>query len=113
MAASFLSDWWPQGQWPEDINRIWFETQLRRYPNNFQRFRIWAFFVGNGVNPDEVQEYFLHAWGPHLDLPARNQLQWLTTKYKSRDAGFMSRYFYFDMIEKQLLHFDGSRVNNA
>lgn len=84
-------DWFPIHMWQWDIQRM---AMLPHLPY-WERFCVWLFFVGNGMDPSAAADAIL-ARGTY-DAEARRRFAGLV----ARPGHYLSRYRYWDMEARE------------
>lgn len=76
---------YPMNMWPQWAVRLY----LLAHKDRVQRFSLWLFFVGNGLEPNIARQWILSGGG--YDLSAIRQMQELV------DIGPQGDYKYWDI----------------
>ena len=95
-------DWWPIRIWPKRVAQDVISEKL----NNVTRFSLILYLVGNGIHPNEAEDWILEMAGHYKDDAAKRQVIWLL-----RNTTKLSRFKYWDEIAQEYRKFTPVHVN--
>ena len=98
----------PIHRWPTYIRRMFFQTAFPL--GDTQTFKMYLFFVGNGLNPLTATKWImssfaLSTWNRRERMLRKriSQLKWITENL----ARNQNHWRYFDLDERRVVYFDG------
>lgn len=79
-------DWYQPQHWPRAISRLVYN---RPHLNNEQRFKVAVFFLGNGMSPKQVRDFFMipatkDGTRFHYDAQAWRQIEYIIRNFPGR-----------------------------
>lgn len=86
-------DWWPLQEWPNTYK----DLLIKPAKNNRDRFALYTFLAGNGMEPREAKNVVMDR--KQHDADAERQMNWLV----KHNMKVLQKYSTYDMNLRKIL----------